>query len=191
MIFTLLHEFGHLIAGMLFGFKLDSLLIFPFGFAIKFKKIKIHNKFHNMNRNSIETKKMITAFSGPAVNILFVIFLKLSHWNGSNKEIIIFSNILIAIFNLLPIYPLDGGRILKYLFNILFDRKKTYIYIQNISYIFMFILTFLGSIFMYYLKNIILFFVIIYLWTLVIKEDNVIKMKIKMEKHIQFPEIML
>ena len=32
---------------------------------------------------------------------------------------------IIALFNLLPIYPLDGGRILKGILNIMYGRKRT------------------------------------------------------------------
>lgn len=62
------------------------------------------------------------AFAGPAANILMAIFwvilFKISH--NSNMEILskmsavgIWINLLLAIFNLLPIPPLDGSRILS------------------------------------------------------------------------------
>ena len=37
---------------------------------------------------------------------------------------IIYANILLIIFNLMPIYPLDGGRILKGILYVLFGKKK-------------------------------------------------------------------
>lgn len=191
MFFALIHELGHLIVGAMLGVKTESILIFPFGFAIKFKDVFFNDNLYNKKRNSTEIKKMIIAIAGPAVNILYIFFISVSNLKFKNTDTIIFSNILIAVFNLLPIYPLDGGRILKYLFNIFFDERRSYIYIQNVSYIFMFIFTFFASIFMYYIKNMVLFFAIIYLWMIVIKEDKIIKMKIKMENHIQFPGFML
>ena len=110
---------------------------------------------------------MLTAVAGPAVNVAIIICVSLFHFDAKITEFIIFSNILIAVFNLLPIYPLDGGRILKYIFNIIFDKRKAFSYVKNVSYIFMFVLSFFSSIWMYYTKNIVVFFVIVYLWTIV------------------------
>lgn len=167
MFFALLHELGHLIIGMLQGFKVENILISPFGFAVRFKDIEFNDNICDINNESIEIKKMLTAVAGPAVNVAIIICVNLFHFDAKITEFIIFSNILIAVFNLLPIYPLDGGRILKYIFNIIFDKRKAFSYVKNVSYIFMFVLSFFSSIWMYYTKNIVVFFVIVYLWTIV------------------------
>ena len=85
----------------------------------------------------------------------------------------------------MPIYPLDGGRILKSFLNLYVGRKKAYTYIQLISKCFMFVLTFIGSILIYYFQNIAIFFIIIYLWSIVIRENKLCKMKIRFYEMIE------
>ena len=89
-----------------------------------------------------------------------------------SNEILAYANILIMLFNLLPIYPLDGGRIFKELIQIFEGSIKAKIYIRKISKAVVIILTMLASIGILYLKNIAIFFIIIYLWIIVIKENK-------------------
>ena len=49
-----------------------------------------------------------------------------------NMENIFYANILICVFNLLPIYPLDGGRILNSVFNIKIGVKESMIITNKI-----------------------------------------------------------
>ena len=77
--------------------------------------------------------------------------------NNELYQNIMYANILIAMFNLLPIYPLDGGRILKELLHIFFGLRKSYTYTQNISEIALYVTTALSSIIILYYKNIAIF----------------------------------
>ena len=93
------------------------------------------------------------------------------------RELIIYANIIIGIFNLIPIYPLDGGRIVKNIVNIIYGRKEAYEYANLISNITISILTAISSILILYLKNIAILLIISYLWILVIKENKKYKNK--------------
>ena len=119
-------------------------------------------------------KKLIIAASGPAVNfmlsMLFVIFN--IEMLGITQEILVYSNLLIGLFNLIPIYPLDGGRILKNILHITTGLKNTYSYINFISNTSIVILTIFSSIMILYLENISIVFIIGYLWYLVITENK-------------------
>lgn len=95
-------------------------------------------------------------------------------------ENIIYANLLICIFNLLPIYPLDGGRILNSVFNIKIGIKASMIITNKISNITMIIITIVASILILYLENIAIFFIVIYLWIIVLKENRIVNLKSKM-----------
>jgi Zn-dependent protease len=74
---------------------------------------------HNPRRDSI-----LVAAAGPAMNLLLATLAALAFhllaylpdvarsWIGQNLQNALIINVLLAIFNLLPLLPLDGGRIL-------------------------------------------------------------------------------
>ena len=98
--------------------------------------------------------------------------------------LIIYTNFLIMIFNLLPIYPLDGGRILKGILHISFGKRKSEKYINNISKITVIIITAITSILILYIQNISFILIDIYLGYLIIKEDLIYKKREEIYKKI-------
>lgn len=154
--------------GLLLGLKPKSLKIMPFGVSILFETYK--------TKKQTQTKKMFIAIAGPVVNIIIAIVGWLFEWQVE----IIYANILIAIFNLLPIYPLDGGRIINAILSMKLKQERVIKYILKISNISIIILTIIASIGILYLKNIAIIFIIAYLWWLVIRLNKISKMKKKM-----------
>lgn len=88
-----------------------------------------------------------------------------------NKPEPVYINIVIAIFNLLPIYPLDGGQILNRILRIFYSNFESYKISNSINNIMMSILTALASIGLLYAKNIAIIFIVIFMWYLIIKEN--------------------
>ena len=88
------------------------------------------------------------------------------------REIIIYSNLLGGIFNLILIFTVDVGRKLKSILIIRFGVEKGDKLINLISNAFMILLTVACSILILYLKNISIIIVLIYLWILTIKENR-------------------
>ena len=172
MIFAILHECGHLLIGIAVGFKPESICCTPLGFSVKFRIMEEEYNNKVYKSNMVEVKKILIAIAGPATNFILIFLFSNINCNFLDNEIIIYSNLLIAIFNLMPIYPLDGGRILSSMLNLCWGRKKAYTYIQVITNIFMIILTFAGSILVYYFKNIAVFLIVIYLWGIVVRENK-------------------
>ncbi len=92
---------------------------------------------------------------------------------------VIYSNLLLVIFNLLPIYPLDGGRIVKGILHLFFGKIKAEKYTNRISFITLILLTFVASIAIYQAENIAIFLIVLVLWGIFIKEDRIYEKKNK------------
>ena len=162
MFFALLHEIMHLLIGVILGFKSQKIEMMPFGFFIDLKP-----KQEDYKTKVIKYNK---AMAGPIFNLLMVILFEKLNIEKTTKDLIIYSNFFIFIFNLIPIYPLDGGRILKSFLRIFYGKKTADNNIKIIASTVISILTFVGSIAILYYKNIAIFFILIYLWFLVLKE---------------------
>ena len=191
MLFAFLHELGHLFMGIMLGFKPQNLCINPMGISIKFK---INLKDYNnkiIRANYLTLKKIIVAIAGPAVNFFIAILFTFNNitFLGLKNEFVVYSNIIIAIFNLIPIYPLDGGRILKYIIHLFKGLETSNTYMNTISNISIIILTILSSIGILYLKNIAILFIIVYLWFLVINENRLYSQKLKIYEILNSEEL--
>ncbi len=188
MIFAIIHELGHLIAGMLLGMKAEKIEIKPFGVAIDFN-IKRKDYIVKIKKgNLLEVKKILVALAGPMTNVLIIFILAIPTMfqiNQEEKMLMIFSNITLILFNILPFYPLDGGRVLKGIIYILKGKQTAEKYIYYISYITLVIMTVISSIAILYLKNIAIFLVIIFLWGLQIKEQKIYRNRIILYETIE------
>ena len=98
----------------------------------------------------------------------------------------IYSNILLIIFNILPIYPLDGGRILKGIIYLLNGKHLAEDYIYNISFITLIILTIFASIAILFLRNIAIFLGIMFLWGILIREKIIYENRKILYKNIDY-----
>lgn len=179
MLFAVLHELGHMIAGIILGFKPNSIEIMPVGLSIGFEsKVDNYNK-KIKNGTLLTLKKIIIAASGPVTNLIFIVLFSFFdfHFFNIDRVLIIYSNILIAIFNLIPIYPLDGGRIVKGILHITFGRKEAYEYTNKISNVCISLLTAVSSIVILYWRNVAILLILGYLWYLVIVENKKYKSK--------------
>lgn len=189
MIFALIHELGHLLAGILCGMKPEKLEIKPYGVSVSFKLFPKDYNIKIGQGNKLEIKKIIVALAGPLTNLLIIIVSLNLPIEIFTKLMIIYSNILITIFNLIPIYPLDGGRIVKSILHICYGKRKSEKYINNISFVSLIIVTFISSILIYMVENIAIFIIVIALWIMYIAEDIKYKRKIEiynlLEKSIE------
>lgn len=129
MLLILVHELGHVLMSLLFKWKIDKIIILPFGGLTKYNEL--------INRPLIQ--EFLVGISGI---LLQIIFYKFTH-DYINYKYFSFINYFIIIFNLLPIYPLDGAKILNNLFNVITTFKNSILLTVIVSYITIIILSLL------------------------------------------------
>jgi len=110
---VLLHEFGHIYAGQKYGAKTGDVTLYPIG---GIAQVDISNNYTGQ-------KEFFIAIAGPLVNVaLATLFLPL--WALTDWKILLQIggiNIALFIFNLLPCFPMDGGRIYRSLLYMVFN----------------------------------------------------------------------
>ena len=106
---VLLHEFGHALTARWFKIPVHSIRLFIFGGVAQFE--------HEPEKASYE---FWISLAGPAVNILLGLLLLLAEpvFTGHEFPLAIVKylaiiNIILGVFNLIPGFPLDGGRVLR------------------------------------------------------------------------------
>jgi Zn-dependent protease len=117
--FVLLHELGHSLAAIGYGIPVKDIVLLPIGGVARLERMP--EKPH---------QELIVALAGPLVNVIFAAILfpvivwsgfTTSSFFGNNFQpglahLLTFmfgANFSLAIFNMLPAFPLDGGRVLR------------------------------------------------------------------------------
>ncbi|MCC5935643.1 MAG: site-2 protease family protein [Lunatimonas sp.] len=125
---VLLHEFGHALTAQKYQIQTKDIILLPIGGLARLEKIPEDPR-----------QELYVALAGPLVNV--VIFFVLSivvyingtqidrledvHLDGGTILLYLASaNLLLAVFNMLPAFPMDGGRVLRALLSIRMDRVR-------------------------------------------------------------------
>lgn len=133
-VLVFIHELMHYLTARVLGFSGFDIEILPIGAVLKLKDLD----------EASPKEDLIISMSGPLLNLfLAVIFYFLFIlFNNHYLYLICTSNLAIGIFNLIPAFPLDGGRILRDILSIsTIYRRANEISIK--------VSIFLGSIFMF------------------------------------------
>lgn len=185
LLFALIHELGHIIVARFLGYKLLKFKVMPLGFSIFLQtNIEDYNKKIKKG-NTYVLKNLIISMAGPITNIILFIIALFLPIELMLKEKIIYLNAIIAIFNLIPMYPLDGSKVLQNILKLFCSNKESYKYTNMVANATLIIFTIFCSIFILYAKNIAVVAILIYLWYINIKENerqkirNIILEKIK------------
>lgn len=172
MFFCIIHELGHVIVGLIFKMIPEKIELIPCGLNAAFRT-NINDTNVKIGKGTLlELKMILVAMAGPLVSLILAILYTQFEPFYISKQDAIYSNILIFIFNILPIYPLDGGRILKGILHIIFGKEISLNLINKISNINMILLTVISSVTIYYFKNIAIFLVCIFLWIVTWQENK-------------------
>ena len=132
--------------------KPEKLELMPFGVTVSFR-INVEDYNRKIKKgNLLEIKKIIVALAGPLTNLIIILITYNLPINFINAISIIYINLLLMLFNLVPIYPLDGGRIVKSILHINYGKRKSEKYINSISKVILIMATAMASILILYLK---------------------------------------
>lgn len=103
----LIHEFGHYLVARLLNYKVDKIILYPYGGM---------TKLNTLINTKIE-KDIIVAASGLIMQTIYYLIITLLFTKGIIREYIynlfyMYHNSML-FFNLLPVIPLDGSKILN------------------------------------------------------------------------------
>jgi Zn-dependent protease/CBS domain-containing protein len=113
---VVLHEFGHALTARHFGIATKDITLLPIGGVSRFEKLP-----------EKPSQELAVSIAGPMVNVLIAgaiylyLFLTdgfkpvsgLSITSGPFLERLLVANLMLAAFNLIPAFPMDGGRALR------------------------------------------------------------------------------
>ncbi|MCB9791407.1 MAG: site-2 protease family protein [Alphaproteobacteria bacterium] len=98
-----LHELGHAMAARRFGIRTRSITLYPFGGIAALERSE-----------QSPTEELVIAAAGPAVNLALAAAAAPLWMSGSwLAGVFAGLNLAMALFNLLPAFPMDGGRVLR------------------------------------------------------------------------------
>ena len=105
-VILIMHEYAHAIVAERLGYELKSIKIMPYGIAI-------NGDFETVTPSD----EIKIAIAAPLVNIIFWLIIAGTWWlfpiTYSATKFMGEASLFTAIINLIPIYPLDGGRVLR------------------------------------------------------------------------------
>lgn len=130
---VVMHEFGHALTAKRYNIPTKKITLLPIGGVASFEEMPEDPK-----------QELLVALAGPAVNIvialLLIPFIPIEYYFGQDPETLqetmsavgpgnllfylFVANVMLVAFNLLPAFPMDGGRVLRALLTMRMDRVR-------------------------------------------------------------------
>lgn len=123
---VVLHELGHALAAKRYHINTRDITLLPIGGIASLESMP-----------EKPGEELVVALAGPVVNILIVLaFIPIVHFTGMIPDMsqlasissanflyaFVSVNMMLAVFNMIPAFPMDGGRVLRALLSYRFER---------------------------------------------------------------------
>lgn len=125
---VLLHECAHAKTAKKLGYELNVIKLMPYGAAL------------SGNDDLLRPKHEVSiALAGPLFNLVLAVVFAALWWlvpaSYVFTEAFCMCNMYIGVFNMLPVYPLDGGRVALAALSVKLDRKRAYKITRIVSFV--------------------------------------------------------
>jgi stage IV sporulation protein FB len=121
-IIVIIHELGHVTAAKGFGWRVQEIQLLPFGGVAVVEEQGTVRAY----------EEIVVALAGPLQNVLMIGLGSAAYswglWSWEWSSYFIEANLLLACFNLLPILPLDGGKVLQALLSFFLPYHKAIVW---------------------------------------------------------------
>jgi len=159
---VVMHEFGHALTARRFGIATRDITLLPIGGVASLERMPDDPK-----------QEILVALAGPAVNLVIALvlwlWLTISHTmlpadtaltgGSSFVQRIMVINLVLALFNLLPAFPMDGGRVVRAALSMRMSAHQATRIAANIGQFLAFMLGVFGL-----LYNPFLMFIALFIW---------------------------
>ena len=144
---VLLHEFGHVLAARRYGIATPDITLLPIGGVARLERIPEN-----------PGEELVVALAGPAVNVVIAVLLLLALGGVPPMETVaglenprlgmverlFWVNVTLVVFNLIPAFPMDGGRVLRALLGYRLGHRRATEIAATVGQVVAFGLGFLG-----------------------------------------------
>ncbi len=172
---VLLHEFGHALAAARFGIRTRDIVLYPIGGVARLERMPEDPR-----------QELRVALAGPAVNVAIAAVLllwlvisgalvpvdQLGWARGPFIERLMLVNLFLVGFNLIPAFPMDGGRVLRALMALRMDYTRATRIAAGVGQALALVFGFVGL-----LWNPFLLFIAFFVWIGAAQEASMVMMK--------------
>lgn len=122
---VLVHELFHLFAALVLRVPVQSVILMPFGMTLRLHVTIIKQPY----------KEILVALAGPFANLLMILFFRYNiSYDTLNGQLFLIANAAVMCLNMIPILPLDGGRVLRAALMHKTGLRQTVKWMRRLSY---------------------------------------------------------